>query len=438
MKKVFIAAIICIFITLMLISILNKETKSTNDTVDIWYYVTGGNKAMLDHMSDYMEIVGNKEGINVKIHRVTENDMSIDDYILKRNLAVQLGEADILFGYPDTFYSIKDRCDDYSKLSTYDNILPNLRGSFVLPIMSNPEFYLADKDVFELYGVSVDDVITFDEYYDYKLIMKENGAKFKINYREFNELLDYHIRKNAIHLEEKDGNMTINKDLMDKTIHDICTELSQFYDYFSRQVIFNEEETTIIDDVTGRALRDYDYHYYICLKSYADTVDQLNQFEYDDYNGPKNYCAIINNRADPISVFINRSENDNKYRLVASLYDDDFFKFIPEVYYRKPVTDTQYVRKYMQFGENWKYNGPSEKNCYGDIDTKGLEIFNECYKMIRNFDYKYEWEQRNMYIDNIYDFVLDEVLDTMENPQHTDQFNECFNDLMVKLNVMHE
>lgn len=415
----------------------NNEAKK-DDIIRIWYY------NYVDHIDEKLVIdtamleVGNfakKNNIGIELTEYKSDELSYDDYILKRNVAVAGKAVDIVIDTAGSLYTIRNQCGDYKKISTYENIFENFKGKYCIPLFLYNMASFIDKTPFDEYNVKTDDVISYQEYYEIKQKMKEAGARFVLNKYEMMELEQYYITKNKAKIIENNGKYTIDNDIVKRTILDIYNDIKKYYEDIDEKKLENITDTEIRDEATGRIIRDLNKSYFFQITNY-DTI--IESIMYDKAN-ISNYIFLMReigrNDYTP-SLFINKNtERKNVYNAASMLFSCSFYEKLRNNGLNfGPIIDTKETREFMSVDENWRYNGPEKFDFGGNADKKGVALFNECYELFRKGDTSILFTEKE-YRELLPKFIHNEVIETMKNPSNIDNFEENADSFITNVNV---
>jgi hypothetical protein len=441
MKKI-ILLILCM--SLVLASCLQEREIADGDSklnpediIKIWYYNDVNHldeKVLIDMVMLEMGNYAKKNNVEIKLTEYRSDEMSYENYILKRNVAVSSGDADIVIDTAGGLYSIRNQHGDYSKLDTYNNIIENFKGQYCIPLLLYNMASFVDKTPFQKYGVQVDDVMTYQEYYEAKQKMKENGAKFCLNKYEMKELEEYYIAKNDVKIIENNGEYEINKEAVKKTVSDICGDLNRYYSEIDEAELESVTDTEIRDEVGGYLIRDLKRSQFFQITEYDSVVDNIMY----NKSGLSDYFFLMReigrNDYTP-SLFINKNtERKHVYNIAAVLFDYPFFEKLNSGTSFGPIIDTKAVREYLHVDENWKYNGSEKLDFGGNVDEKGVRLFNECYEMFRTEDVSVLFTEKE-YRSLLPNFIHDEVIETLKNPSYADSFEKRADDFITNVNI---
>ena len=393
-----------LLILTVFILILTSCAEQKDDTVNIWYYEYEYrylSNVSIEKAIEYIEKYAEINDIKIGVTKYSYKDMSYDDYALKRNLAIEHGEADIILDNIDSLYHIRKYAGDYSKLVNYENIIESFRGGYCIPLCYDIRAIFVKNEVPDMYGVKTDKVINLREYYEMKQTMKENGARFKLIETELYELIDYYALKNNLKIYMNDGIITVDKDLMINTVNEILDDIDKYY--AEDEVGGNWENDYLIYEMNSNRNLTYDH-----------VLPALNINTYKGEPVIKDYIIALIDEEYSLTywheyypwLFINKnSTNENLYKIADALFSDGF-QYLEYNAGMGVVTNTDYVMEYIGFEVDGRYTGEKffddqgnvlRKNKYYDKNSEDqlFEMMEKAYKALREKD-----------TETIYDYVL--------------------------------
>ena len=193
--------IVLILITLLTTLISCKSINDDNAVIQIWYYDYAAHMPMNWYSLALSQVIASaktfceKNEIPYEIVAYDEKTLTYNDYLLKRNIAASQGNMIII---EDARYltDIAKHHADYSKLDNYSNLLNMYKDKYSIPLGVNYHVGIINNKVINYYGISTDKpLITYVDYLELKQEMKEKGAKFKFNQKEFSQMIEYHLNK---------------------------------------------------------------------------------------------------------------------------------------------------------------------------------------------------------------------------------------------------
>ena len=120
--------------------------------------------------------------------------------------------------------------------------------------------------------------------------------------------------------------------------------------------------------------------------------------------------------------------------MASVLFDYPFFQKLSSGSSFGPAIDTEAVREYMHVDKDWKYNGPEKLDLGGNVDEKGVGLFNECYEMFRTEDTSPLFTEKE-YRALLPDFIHNEVIEAMKNPSYMDSFEKRADDFITNVKL---
>ncbi|MBI9015468.1 MAG: hypothetical protein JEZ08_24755 [Clostridiales bacterium] len=228
-SKKFLILVLFLLQCVILISCSDNQVNREYD-LRIWSY---------EHAQDgtydfYNEVVVNaienysqKHSLNVDFVVYTPETLSYDDYVLKRNIALETGEVDMILDTISGLMNIDGKATNYEVLSTSDDLVPEVLNSYAIPISYEPPLMLINNTIFESYEIEKTTIKSAYEWYQLKQIMKEKGAEFELNYFEMTQLIDYYLTQNDIYLKAEDNSITNE---LSEAVSMIIEDVETFYD----------------------------------------------------------------------------------------------------------------------------------------------------------------------------------------------------------------
>ena len=393
----------------------NVNHKIEYDTVKIWWYEQEGNT----YYNHIMENVIDKITSYAKL-----NDIKIDiqkysyaDYVLKRNAAVSYGDVNIIFDTADNLYQLKEKAGSYDKIKNYENLFDNLKNQYCIPLCIDMRVNFVNNYVLKSYNIEPENAITLDEYYEIKQSMKELGAEFKLNFMEFEELVDYYCRKNNVQVVIEEGKLNIDKEAILTTVHELVDDIKNNYDYANfiseiEKTVKNEPEDKIIEKKSG-----YDFSYF---------MGYYIALNYEEYNRTKpsiENCTMVivdNNRYKftvPCAFIPENNKNEVAYSIVDTLLSDGFQNIVYDCC-MGIITNSEKTKKLIGFDENWNYvgirnladvngNKVAKKIYPKKEEDKLYELLTKGYEIIRDRD------MTDFFTDSKYYWTLNEFVSCM-------------------------
>lgn len=425
---------------LLLISCAN--TKQEDETVRIWYYEyegSDGYATVSEKAIEYIERFAEINEIEIEVVKYSYKDLSNNDYILKRNSAIEHGDADIILDNMYSLYPIRKHAGDYSKLDNYENITGHFGEGFCVPIAYSLNAIFVDNELIDKYGVNTDKVIMVEDYYRMKQEMKEKGAKFSLNGTELHELINYYILKNNVKIYRENGMLTVDKDIMVNTINEILEDMDKYYE--NNEIKVNSENDYLV----------YDMNYGKNL-TYITSLPAMNTESYRGEPIIENYTIAISNEEHTRTASVNElswlfisknSGNDNVYKIADSLFGDGFQCIVYDEGFGV-ISNSEFVRNYIGFERNGNYTGKKSVDANGDIirinryydknsEERLFEMMEKSYESLRKMT------SDNIYTDNflkpdLRGFIVHYILDGKDGAGEND-LSTSIDEFITNLNI---
>lgn len=423
------------FFLIMAMLFVSCNRTDENSTVRIWCYEQISDNKLynvpieksLDKMTEYAR----KNNINLEIKKYSQDTLSYEDYILKRNAAIESGDVDILFDTADNLYNLRNKSGDYTKLETYENIIDSMTGYYCIPIDYFTIAKIMNNKVLKHYGISCDNVITEDEYYKIKQQLKDLGARFDFTLFELKELIYAHCRKNNVQLIKENKKYTLNKDLLKKSIEEIYCNLTDNYGVTSiddEETVFESnvyEKTSGLPFSTVNILSSHDIYWFRreLPKEFTDYIVIItDELEYKDIIIP---CIFINGITD----------KEDAFRLVSLLFTPEF-QIDLKIKHRigiMPVIDTSEVKEAFGFDSNWKCIREFETNTQKDA-VQLYDMKDKAYEQLLTKDNSHfftDLKRENA----IETYIYSELKLLVEDPSLFYELDKRIDDFIINLNV---
>ena len=420
--------VILITIMIFLFTSCNK-TNDENAIIQIWSYDfnvhsnTGYPKTVSTLLSNAKFFCDNN-GIPVEIIRYSEKDISYDDYVLKRNAAAATNGNMIIIENVRNISDLDDQQADYTKLESYNKLIDVYKDRFCIPLGVGHRTTYKYNNAINYYNIKTDNpLITYEEYLNIKQQMKEKGARFKISYLEFLEIIDYYLIKNNI--KYVNGESEILKDsnrfnkILKNTVIDLCDDFKLYndkvlygsdlnakrivdYSYNKKDFIIYDENSELILSESPEAPLVVHYQNYV-NDSIIDKTFVLNPYVY----------------ISPCFFMYKKITNDKIYDLANYIVSESSYFYVAgDGPYYTPVFNGDKTKKMFNLNETWQYEGE-----YKARAEKGNEIDKRIYAL---YDGTFEMLVRNKetsnllasyfftnieYSDIIYNFVADMIIE---------------------------
>lgn len=251
MKKIY------LFLSVILIVALtscSEQAENEKDIVKIWWYKQEDDtihNIIVEKAIESILFQADLDDVEVDIKQFSYSDLSYNDYVLKRNLAIEHGDVDMTFDLPGGLYGLRDKAVSYDRIKSYKNVFDNFKNQYCVPLCAVLRVNFVNNDALLKYNIQPQNVITLDEYYDIKQRMKESGAKFKLNSREFAELVDYYCIKNDLKILNDKKGLNIDKTAVLTAVCELMEDIKSNYDYEYIIKDSNDFDYKIIEEKSG-------------------------------------------------------------------------------------------------------------------------------------------------------------------------------------------
>ena len=372
-----------------------------NDSiVRIWMYEYDADQE--PGLSEFQDLIMSEifyyaEANNVRIEFVTysSKEMSEEDYMLKRNLALEHGDADIIIGDMYSMHQISKFAADYTILTNYANIFDNFKGQPFIPIGSLMSTMIINNRVMNIYGIKSDKYITLDEYYEIKQQLKASGARFKYVAEERDQLYDYYAsKKDSPKMVEENGIYTIDRDTALEMSQEIARELRENYivdiSSIKEEIKSGDNRDRIIYDKTSGYTFAQRGQYYP-LKFLSFTYDVIPPFD--------DYTVVIENDFEnimfrmPCMIINKNTRKDDTYKITDFIISEKFQRRLyNNTLAYSTIIDTPQLRHDSGYNDDRSYKyEPGKTKIYNQrltgSDIKELIlVVQEAYEIFKNTD----------------------------------------------------
>ncbi|QSX04956.1 hypothetical protein JYG23_09665 [Sedimentibacter sp. zth1] len=324
MKRKYIWFIIISLLVLSLTSCkADKNIDTSNNTVHIWMYDGEYTSSMHDLLPKVRNYCSKNE-IPLEIHYYTDDEMTYDDYVLKRNASLYNANS-IVWGGPNEMKNVSQKHADYTKIDNYENIGDSFKCLPYIPCSYEAKLDLLDINLLNYYDITIEkDMLSYPEYRSIVFEMIEKGA-------EFNN--EYVI--NRMYIEEKAAKYMLPLNIVElgKNIDDeYKINVIKAIKEVAQEKVFNYE---CANQSSYKRLIDQKTNLYLVV---ADSRNIYNWYiPYDSENGEFRVgkeAETINDTIvvySPIkissAIYIGENvDNDNIYDLVNYMISPDFYK----------------------------------------------------------------------------------------------------------------
>jgi hypothetical protein len=355
--------------------LLNNEQTSISivkpkDTIQLWYYIFSKGvyeheiASIVDKAKQYCE----ESNINLEVVGYDRDAMSEEDYILKRNIAMASGNA-IVVDNLRNLRMIAEQHADYSKIDNYDTLLNPYKNKFCIPLGAMYDGISLDSKVLQYYGISTNRILTYSEYLELKQDLKEKGARFELNNREFGQVIEYYMYKNSfIYLYEDDEKLKEKnkfKEVLKTIITGVCNDIIIYNDADLRisnnNMDIHDKTSNISFDIFGfNDVRDI-----LSPGSYSSVVNSSLHGKYQTDMTDKILYIDPHSSGSTPNIFLYKKITDERiYGLVNHLANEETFIMIQtsDINGRKelqqsyaPVFKIDKAKELLNLNDNFEY-----------------------------------------------------------------------------------
>ncbi|WP_313164716.1 hypothetical protein [Sedimentibacter sp.] len=452
MKKIYL--LLCIaFITVL--TSCSEQTSVENNVVKIWWYKYDKynlHNFIIEAAIDKIKYQAELYDIEIDVRQFSYSDLSYNDYILKRNLAIEHGDLDMTFDSSGNLYDLKDKAISYDKIENYKNIFDNLKNQYCIPLCTDLRVNFINNDALIKYNIEPKNVISLDEYYEIKQRMKAEGAEFNLNAAEFDELVDYYYRKNNLEIIKEKNNLYIDKNAVLSTVYDVIDDIENNYDYDyfiknSKHIFGNDMEYKIIEKRSGYEFSGLMYNYLaLNYKEFSKNHPSIENNTIVLWDNNRYSAYAYNNYFIPCLFIPQNSKSNNVYIIADTLLSDGFQISLYNSGNAGVITNSEDVKKLIGFNKDWNYvgvknitdengNKVSLKSYPLKEEEKLYEVLTRGYKIVRNMDMSYFFSDGRHYWE-LKDFVAGMVIATIKDENILKDFDKIANDFIINLNII--
>lgn len=441
MKKILILIISILILIQSLFTLSScKMTKTdNNDKIQLWHYHSERDEYYPDKIIELAKQFCEVNNIPLEINIVDENSVSEEDYILKRNLAANSGNMIII---DDARYlqSIAKQHTDYTKLDSYNNLLNAYKDRYCIPLGIQYIMFYIDNDIMKHYNIDYSEklVITYSEYLKIKQDIKEKGANFTFNIREYYEIIHYYLNLNKLLFADIENEISNNsnrlKEMLKKSILDICNEF-KIYDYSKldvndKLVVRQYKEIPIYDEKSELYLgEDFKFFRGGLMDPYR-YGDILNGVEISDKTFVIYPHLIVSS---PCFYMYKKVTNDKIYDLANFIVSESSYFAIKnqsKYLWFAPVFDTENTKKALYLNDDWEFIGNENYTkvtpMYKKLADATFEILaknEEKSKEIADYYFYYNEDNENGIISFIKTTIDDIAQKLSSNQMSLEKFN---------------
>ena len=389
MIKRFILTIL-IIIVIFLFSSCNKSN-GKNATIQIWCYDFGGTGLYSNALASILansKLFCEKNGIPLEIFKYDNKTLSYEDYVLKRNTATAKGNM-IVIEDARYMHDIAKQHADYTQLENYGRLLSAYKEKYCIPLGVGYTSMYINNDAINYYNINTDKtLITYDEYLNIKNLMKEKGAKFKLNSLEFYEIVEYYLNINNLRFINENSEVLKDnnkfKESLKKAIVGICDDI----------ILYHDGLYDIVDENQETSKREYLIYDENSKMKLCDS-DSLGGYSLINYDGVLNLGESIINKTfviypktisfSPCFYMYKKITNDKIYDLANYIVSESSYLYIAENNRSyAPVFNTDRIRKFLELDETWKYIGSIKMNADRgqEKDKKVYDFINKSFELL--------------------------------------------------------
>ncbi|QSX05876.1 hypothetical protein JYG23_14625 [Sedimentibacter sp. zth1] len=259
----------------------NQNTDYSNDVINIWMYQdkSPNTKRLIPAIEKYCK----EKNINYQMHCYSLEEMTYEDYILKRNINLDKANT-IVFGGKEEMKNLNINHADYSNVSAFSNIADSCKCLTYIPISYHNKMTLINKNLLNLYEVECNkEIICKKEYYELIQQLIDKGAKFDNDFLMCELKARLLMEKYELILSDNDTQSSIDNTY----IENLKKAVQEFVNINKDRIEFKDGKVSkvIIDEYTNLKLTvgfnplSYDNHRYyvdenneILIKSLKDTI----------------------------------------------------------------------------------------------------------------------------------------------------------------------
>ncbi len=453
MEKRLISIVLIVTILLTLTSCTG--VKNDNATIQLWWYNysnSGWYTNAVENVLTQLKIYCDENSIPLEIVKYGQDTLAYEDYVLKRNSAMANGNM-ITIDDARRLHDIEKYHADYSKVENYNQLFDVYKDRFCIPIGIGYRSKAINNLALEYYGINTENsVITYDNYLEIKQQMKKNGAQFRLNQGELNELTDYYLIKNGLRYINEDSQIIDNaeefKQVIKKSAVEIYDDIKTFYeDYeefeFSYNGDWSDKDFVRYDKNSGLELKNdmqdsYMITYYSDYMEFnADILSKTFVVSYGIFNSP---CVFMHKKITNKRIYdvFNKLIDESQY-IVAT---------IEKTHGYSPVQNTEKIREILEVDDNWEYNGEyiNIVNNGNEIYKKIVDVINESYevsikdkessKLLASY-YFNNWEYAEELNKCMYDIISHLLANKIDyaSPEGDKFMNEYIDEFITNFNV---
>jgi hypothetical protein len=393
MKRKLIAFILIMMMILSSCSKQNNESQANasnndNDKIQLWYYNRYGYENIIETYVNSIIKFCEDNDIPLEVSKFNGDTISIEDYILKRNIAASAGNMIILDEVQD-LDDVASQHADYTKLDNYKNLFDVYKDRFCIPLMFQTVAQCIDNSIMKHYNIdtTVNKIITYSEYLEIKQEMKEKGARFDYNTRDYNELLAYYLNTNGLLLVDEKSESLANadefKESLKKSITGICNDIILYNNYKLNKNIRSKSMNDVLEfrdfanseniyDITSQLV------FWGSFKYISGTTYTSDLFNFNIPNSTFLFNPIHSSRRYPYLYIYKKITNDKIYDVANYIISESSYYALSEKAGTRfmPILNTDITKQQIYANDDWKLKDDFK------IDDEKRSIINTTYEML--------------------------------------------------------
>lgn len=389
---------------------LKKGMDNDDEPIKIWYYDGfESNKYTIEMIKKYCK----EQGMNVEWTTYGEDELSVQDYFFKRNLAIESGDLDLCLDWIKSYERIKSHAGNYKdNMKNYNNIVTSLKGYHCIPLFMNCSYTPIDVEILNHYKVEYTEPIDINEYYRIKYELKEKGARFKLTRAELYEIEQYHLRQEGILFN--DDKVITDEELMN-VISNIYMDIKDNYDHEDISLYEPDNPDYIVDsNLIGKKYS---------TENIKDLINQIKHsgkyvwgIDMDLYSAEDTKIS---------AMFIPKDAKDDVYRIADYIISDEYQikKYNSNSSLGLSIIDTPKYREYIGLDSEYNYVGKTKIMGYPKQIFEGnykAYIEHNYYKL---FNHKYEYDTLK-FVDETIEEFLDKGINEARLESKVKEFNK--------------
>jgi len=400
---------------LVILTVLTSCNKDTNkDTIQLWHYTEslGLQEIETQKIIEIAREYCDKNNLKLEVHSYTRETIDVSDYILKRNIASTMGNIIIIDNF-ENLISLSNQHADYTKIDGYDKLVDAYKGRFCIPLYIKVKFNGIENDFLKSFGIEAyKPLLTHIDYLNLKQKLRENGAMFEINVREFGEIIKYNLSLNGLVFLNIESEIYKNIDelkrMLKKSVLGTFNDILKYHKNLKieRKLMNSPYEDTLKDKNTGLLF----------------SMSQTESMRFQNYIDPRiiyyNIMDVANKTfyiddfvlsAAPNLFIGGKISNDKIYGLASHIISEETY-MLREKHYNftfpkyLPITKIDKTKEFLEVNDDLEFIGQFEEEIEiadeSERKIKSKNITNSLLDIIYKND-----EKSNEIADmNFYDF----------------------------------